>query len=80
MKDGKIQELWEEYDEVAMSSQMSGVWRIIGSGTRPSTLKAYSLPKCGPKVSPDEYLRPLASSCSEAIESPRIWALQKKPA
>lgn len=29
VKDGKIQELWEEYDEVAMRSQMGGVWRII---------------------------------------------------
>jgi len=29
LKDGKMQELWEEYDELAMRSQMGDVWRII---------------------------------------------------
>lgn len=58
------------------SSDPSG--NIYAGGTRPPALRAYSLPECGPKVSPYEYLRPLASSCSEAIESPRL-GLPKKP-
>ena len=37
LKDGKIAEIWEEYDEVAMRYQMGGVWSNVADPAAAST-------------------------------------------
>jgi steroid delta-isomerase-like uncharacterized protein len=48
LKDGKIAEIWEQYDELVMRQQMGGSWQLATKSTSPSQSSPITAPASKP--------------------------------